>query len=149
MLISARTQKKKKETDKSKRELKSVIKRLDELERITTKLYEDVALGKITEERYQGMISKYEEEQSNYKTRESELKLQVTQAEETYENIEKFINLIEKYIDIQELNTMILNELIERIVVYEKTENPDGSKSQRVDIYYKFVGYVGVEKCIK
>ncbi len=146
MLISARDQKKKKETDKSKRELKSVIKRLDELERITTKLYEDVALGKITEERYQVMMSKYEEEQSSYKKREYELKTQVAQAEETYENIENFINLIEKYTDIQELNTKILNELIERIVVYEKTENPDGSKSQRVDIYYKFVGYVGVER---
>ncbi|MBE6033374.1 MAG: DUF4368 domain-containing protein [Clostridiales bacterium] len=24
----------------------------------------------------------------------------------------------------------------------EKTENADGSKSQRVDIYYKFIGYI-------
>lgn len=37
---------------------------------------------------------------------------------------------------------IILNELIERIVVHEKTVNEDGSKSQRVDIYYKFVGYI-------
>ncbi|NLI92976.1 MAG: DUF4368 domain-containing protein [Peptococcaceae bacterium] len=33
-----------------------------------------------------------------------------------------------------ELNTQILNELIQKIVVYDKTDNPDGSKSQRVDI---------------
>ena len=50
--------------------------------------------------------------------------------------------LIQKYTDITELNTQILNGLIQKIVVYEKTDNPDGSKSQRVDIHYKFIGYV-------
>ncbi|MDD2234936.1 MAG: DUF4368 domain-containing protein [Desulfitobacteriaceae bacterium] len=45
-----------------------------------------------------------------------------------------------------ELNTQILNELIQKIVVYEKTDNPDGSKSQRVDIHYKFIGYLEMKE---
>ena len=36
----------------------------------------------------------------------------------------------------------ILNELIEKIVVHEKVVAEDGSKSQQVDIYYKFIGCV-------
>ena len=54
--------------------------------------------------------------------------------------------IIWKYTDITELDAHILNELIEKIVVYEKTINPDGSKSQRVDIHYKFIGYVNQEE---
>ena len=32
------------------------------------------------------------------------------------------------------------------IVVHEKTENPDGSKSQRVNIHYKFIGYISLDE---
>ena len=60
-------------------------------------------------------------------------------------NICFFMALITRYTDITELNTQILNELIDHIVVYEKVINPDGQKSQRVDIHYKFVGMVKVE----
>lgn len=31
-------------------------------------------------------------------------------------------------------------------MVYEKTDNPDSSKSQRVDIHYKFIGYVEIKE---
>lgn len=50
--------------------------------------------------------------------------------------------------DIKELDTKILNELIEKIVVHEKTVNEDGSKSQRVDIYYKFIGFIKMEQLL-
>ena len=51
--------------------------------------------------------------------------------------------------DITELNAHILNELLEKIVVYEKEENQDGVKSQRIDIYYKFIGYVNLRGVMK
>ena len=56
--------------------------------------------------------------------------------------------LIRKYTEINELNMQMLNELIEKIVVYEKEDNPDGSKSQRVDIHYKFIGYVDIKEML-
>lgn len=146
MIITAKTEKKKQETEKFKRELKTVEKRLSELDRILNKLYEDLALEKLTEERYQIMSKRYEEEQAGLKERRNQLTEMVTRAESVYENIDKFLPIIQKYIDITELNTQILNELIQKIVVYEKTDNPDGSKSQRVDIYYKFIGYVEMKE---
>lgn len=36
----------------------------------------------------------------------------------------------------------ILNELIEKIVVHEKERGEDGTVTQQVDIYYKFIGYI-------
>ena len=54
----------------------------------------------------------------------------------------QFLPLIQKYTDIQELNAHILNELIEKIVVHEKEIGADGTKTQQVDIYYRFIGYV-------
>ena len=41
---------------------------------------------------------------------------------------------------------IILNELIEKIVVHEKVVDEDGTKSQRVDIYYKFIGCVNLRR---
>ncbi len=146
MLIAAKTEKKKQKTEKSKRELKTVEKRIAELDKILNKLYEDLVLEKVTEERYQVMSRGYEEEQSGLKERRNHLIELITRAESAYENIDKFLPIIQKYTDITELNTHILNELIQKIVVYEKTDNPDGSKSQRVDIHYKFIGYVEMKE---
>ena len=63
MLVSMKTEKKAQEINRCKRELKKVEKRLGELEKILNKLYEDAALERISEERYQSMASGYEREQ--------------------------------------------------------------------------------------
>ena len=142
MLVAAKSEKQKREIEKSRKELKSVKKRMGDLEKILNKLYEDLALERITESRYQSMAPLYESELEELHIKEIALTQAVNQAEDTYSRIEEFLPIISKYTDITELSTYILNELIERIVVHEKTVNEDGSKSQRVDIYYKFVGYI-------
>ena len=124
MLVAAKAEKKKQETEKYKREMKTTEKRLAELDKILNKLYEDLALEKLTEERYQVMSKHYEEEQSGLKEREGQLTELITRAESVYENIENFLPLIRKYTEINELNMQILNELIEKIVVYEKGGKP-------------------------
>lgn len=129
MLVASKDEKKKQETEKYKRELKSTEKRLTELDKILNKLYEDLALERVTEERYQVMSKHYEEEQSGKKERKNQLVELITRAESACENIENFLPLIRKYTEINELNMQILNELIEKIVVYEKEEHLDGSKS--------------------
>lgn len=142
MLIAAKTEKKKAETDRCRRELKKVDKRIAELSKILTKLYEDAALEKISEERYQAMAPGYEREQVVLKEKREELMAEIAHSEEIYENIEAFLPVIWKYTNITELTPLILNELIEKIVVHEKVVAEDGSKSQQVDIHYKFIGCV-------
>ena len=57
------------------------------------------------------------------------------------ENVDTFVNLIKDFSLIAELNSAILNTLIEKIVVHE-AEVIDGEKVQKIEIYYKFVGRI-------
>lgn len=142
MLLSAKLEKEKDETARARRELKKTEKRVEELDKILAKLYEDQALGKISEARYQAMAPGYEKEQESLKEKRDQLIAQLAHTQEVQDNVEQFVPLIQKYTDIQELTPHILNELIEKIVVHEKKVEEDGSKSQMVEIHYKFVGCI-------
>ena len=142
MLLSAKLEKEKDETARARRELKKTEKRVEELDKILAKLYEDQALGKISEARYQAMAPGYEKEQESLKEKRDQLIAQLAHTQEVQDNVEQFVPLIQKYTDIQELTPHILNELIEKIVVHEKKVDEDGSKSQLVEIHYKFVGCI-------
>ena len=148
MLVSMKTEKKEQELNRCRRELKKAEKRLGELEKILNKLYEDAALERISEERYQSMASAYEREQEALKAQREALSAEIAQGEEVYKNVEHFLPIIRKYTDITELNAHILNELIEKIVVHEKQVDGDGVKSQEVDIYYKFIGYINMKELL-
>ena len=62
-----------------------------------------------------------------------------------FEDSERFIRLLKKYDYITELSSELLNTLIEKITVGEKTYVEPNKVVQKVKIYYKFVGLVG--KC--
>lgn len=142
VLLRAKLEKEKGETVRAERELKKAEKRIGELDKILAKLYEDQALGKISEARYQAMAPGYEAEQASLQERVSRLREQLAHTQEVQDNVEQFVPLIQKYTDIQELTPHILNELVEKIVVHEKKVEEDGSKSQMVEIHYKFVGCI-------
>lgn len=142
VLLRAKLEKEKGETVRAERELKKAEKRIGELDKILAKLYEDQALGKNSEVRYQAMAPGYEAEQASLQERVSQLREQLAHTQEVQDNVEQFVPLIQKYTDIQELTPHILNELIEKIVVHEKKVEEDGSKSQMVEIHYKFVGCI-------
>ena len=146
MLVDAKTEKQKAEIERCKRELKKADKRIEELTKILNKLYEDVALEKISEERYQAMAPKYEQEQSELRGQREKLSAEIARSDEIYDNIQQFLPLIWKYTNVQELTPHILNELIEKIVVHEKEIGEDGVKTQQVDIYYKFIGCVNIRR---
>jgi len=56
-------------------------------------------------------------------------------------NADGFLKLIRQYTDIQELTPEILHSFIEKIVVHHR-ENVFGEMMQKVEIYYKMIGYV-------
>lgn len=142
MLQKAKSEKLKKENDKDKRELRTAEKRIGELDKIIAKRYADNALGRLTDERYGAMSAAYEAEQQVLKEKRNSLTVSIEQAEKAMQEVHDFVDLIGQFTNIQELNAKILNTLINKIVIHEKTVNPDGSKSQRVDIRYKFIGYL-------
>lgn len=140
MLVKMKTDQQKQDGTKIKVELQRVERRLSEITAVIKRLYEDLALGRISDERYEDMYQGLDQEERELKSKQETLKEQWEKTQEVFQNVEKFIPLINKYTDIQELNAYILNELIERIVVHEKVVGEDGNKTQKVEIYYKFVG---------
>lgn len=104
---------------------------------IQRKLYEDSALGKITDEQYVTLSRYCTTEQAQLKERLKLLKEQLQQAESKRENTTRFLELVREYTDMRELTKTILNELIDKVVVFDA-----GKRVQRIDIYYRFVGLI-------
>ena len=50
--------------------------------------------------------------------------------------------LVRKYTELTELNAVILNELIEKILVHETVKEENGEVVQEIEIYYRFVGKI-------
>ena len=106
-------------------------------------------MGKVPEARAQTMMAAYEQEQQELSAKKDTLQFEISQAEEAHDNAENFILLIAKYLYVEQLNSAILNELIEKIVVHEKEIDWNGNKVQRVDIHYRFVGYLPVPNILE
>ena len=123
-------------------ELKRAQKRQKELDRLFSKLYEDWAAERITEYNFKVLSEKYQTEQSDMLEKIEHLQAELATEQQTVVNIDQWIGLIQQYAHPEELTAEMLNALIEKIVVHEKTVGEDGEKEQTVDIYYRFVGKI-------
>lgn len=137
------TQNSKAELDKniseSKRKLEQAQSRMDRLDHIIQKLYEDNIDGKISDERFIIMSNNYENEQENLKVRISELKTEITEKQQKTVNVEQFLKLVRRYTDIQELNAEIIREFVQKIYVYNPIKVND-KKVQRLKIIWNCIG---------
>jgi ssDNA-specific exonuclease RecJ len=106
---------------KQKKRLAQIKKRSADLEVLLRKIYEDNALGKLPDKRYEEMATAYEKEQSEAEREAAELQSTVDSYIDGNERADRFIKLIERYENFDELTTTALNELVEKIVVHEPT----------------------------
>lgn len=115
--------------------------RESELQTIQRKLYEDNALGRITDEQFVALSRDFTTEQVQLKERLKLLEDQLNQAASQHENTTRFLERVRAYTNMQELTKPILNELIDKVVVFD-AEKINGKRVQRIDIYYRFVGLI-------
>ncbi len=123
----------------AKRKLTKDRKRITELDGIIKKLYESFAVGRISEERFDGLLAEYEAEQRMLRGDAAEAERQIATFEEETTNAGQFLELAKKYTDFSELTTPMINEFIEKIMVHAP-DRSDGDRVQEVDIYLKFIG---------
>lgn len=121
-----------------KKELVAVEKRIEELDSIISKLFEQNVLGKITDERFDKMSTSYEAEQQEINVRYKDLKSKVEAEEKKTKSTNQFLETIQKYENVTELNRSMLCELIDCIYVYQ-AEGTGDKKQQRVEINYRFL----------
>lgn len=112
---------------------------LAELDRSYEQLYEDRLEGNITERNFNLMNVSISKKQDKLIEEIKVLEGDIEVSLETEDNYKKFMNNISKYAKIKSLNRYILNQVIDKIYVYDK-EEIDGQISQKVEIHYKFIG---------
>lgn len=132
----------KKAQRKAAEELKQAEKRLKTVDTLFAKLYENYASEKMNERNYLKLSAQYQQEQEELDSRISELTRQMEEERQDSSNAEKWVKLIQQYTDLKELTAEVLNTLIDKILVHEAVKNPDGTKEQEVEIFYRFVGKI-------
>ena len=115
--------------------------RNQEIDNVFMSLYTDKAKGILTEQRFLKMTATLEQEQEDNRKRTQELVLMMRRTDEQESDVKTFMQEIRKYATIQELDEIILNRLISKILVGE-VRKVDGQKCQEVKIIYNFVGEI-------
>lgn len=129
------------EAKKLKAALKHQEKRYAELDILLKKAYEDNALGRLPDKRYEMLSAGYEKEQAELEQFIKTCREQLTQYDEDTDRTEKFLALVHKYTDITELTPVIINEFVDKILVH-KAEKIDGERVMEIEIYLNFIGKV-------
>ena len=141
--LMCRREEQEKSIREDKRRLEKAKKRLADIDKLITRIYEDMVLGNLSQERYQKMLEGYEAEQAALNNEVIGLEDWVATREEMEDNVDQFLALLEKYVDIPELTTTIVNEFIKQIIVYAPDKS-SGKRTQKVKIVFNFLEEVEV-----
>ena len=142
-LPSTATWKREKALAQQQKELSKAQARMTELDTLFRKLYEDNALGRLTDERFVFLTSGYEDEKKSLAARIDELQQQIATVTERKRDISRFIQIVGKYSDIQELTYENVHEFIDRILIHELDRE---TNTRKIEIHYSFVGQVDTEQ---
>ena len=104
------------------------------------RLYEDIALGRIEQDRYEQMSQKYSAEYYTLKTELAEIKEQLSEFENADGRAQRFMKLTERYAAFTELTPAILNEFISKILVHERDVKRSKYAVHRIELYFNHIG---------
>lgn len=130
---------KKRELAEKRRELNKAKKRIAEIDGLIQKLYEDNAIGKISDERYATLSMSYEEEQRALKSALPDMENYLETETDKTESLQRFIEKVRRITEIKELTAELVHEFIDKIVVHAP-RYLDGKRVQLIDIYYNGIG---------
>lgn len=114
--------------------------RIQELERLMCRIYEDMILEKIPSSRYEILNSQYEIEQRALSKEIKDLEIAISRYEKETDRARKFISLINRYENFDELTTTMINEFVEKIIVHERDRKGSQTSKQKIEIYFNFIG---------
>ena len=124
-----------------KQEINKLRRRVQELETMTAKLYEDKYTGAVSEDTFMVLAQKNEQERLAKAERLDTLLSEVDKAQQETAAIHNWTAIIRKYLDLQELDRAAIDELIDHIEIGER-RIVDGQRCQDIKVFYRFVGLV-------
>ena len=129
------------------KELKALQARDEELDGLFERIYEDNVSGKLSDDRFARMSRRYEEEQKELAEKIKALRAEIDKQNSQSMTTDMFISLVRKYTRARKLTPRMLNELIEKIEVFN-AEKVDGVWEQRLRIHYNCVGAIEIADLI-
>lgn len=133
----------KKRQQELKLSIESSKKRIGDLDKLFSRIYEDNVIGKLSDERYVRMAAEYEAEQKELLEKVKEEEKQLSEMEQKSVDMRLLLQGLREFTDMKELTPMIVNKLIRRIEVHNP-EKKHAHKSVKVDIYFTAVGLVSL-----
>ena len=128
------------QTKKQQKRIPQITTRLEQIDKVLNKLYEDNALGAISQDRYEQMSQKYSEEYYTLKAELATLQEQLSAYENAGGRAQKFLKLTERHAAFTDLTPAILNEFISRIEVHERDQKRARYAIQHISIYFNYIG---------
>ena len=129
-------------------ELQKVIARSNTVSQLYEKLYEDNVIGKVSDEWFVELSHKYEKERMDLKAKIADTRYKIEELKNNNSEYEKFISAIRRFMQMDNLTSPLLRELIDHIDIFE-TEGTGKSRTQRIVIYYRFIGYIELPNATK
>ncbi|WP_111875524.1 recombinase family protein [Aerococcus tenax] len=139
-------EKEKVEIEKQRVRLINNKSRIQELERLMCRIYEDMILEKIPSSRYEILNSQYETEQRALSKEIEDLELIISRYENETDRARKFISLISRYENFDEVTNTMINEFVEKIIIHERDRKGSQTSKQKIEIYFNFIGNYEVPK---
>lgn len=139
-------EKEKVEIEKQRVRLINNKSRIQELERLMCRIYEDMILEKIPSSRYEILNSQYETEQRALSKEIGDLELEISRYENETDRVRKFMSLISRYENFDDLTNTMINEFVEKIIIHERDRKGSQTSKQKIEIYFNFIGNYEVPK---
>ena len=125
------------------KELRTLLARDEELDGLFERIYEDNVSGKLSDDRFAKMSRRYEDEQKELAEKIKKLRSEIEKQSSQAMTTDMFIGLVRKYTRARKLTPRMLNELVEKIEVFN-AEKIDGVWEQRLRIHYNCVGTIEI-----
>ena len=127
----------------NKKLLSQYENRIKDIDNLIQHIYEDNISGKITDERFTTLSLNYEKEQKELKSKVKELANKLDTIKQQKLDLTSFVSKVKQYTEISELTPEIINELIDKIYVYQ-SEKVNSKPTQQIDIYYNGIGIINI-----
>lgn len=127
----------------AKQKLEQSQRRIREIDRLMTRMYEDNVCGRLPDDRYARMAEQYEAEQKELIASVSECEQTLSQMQKNTVDLRMLLKGLREFTDLRSLTPELVNTLIRRIEIHN-AEKIDGKRHVQVDIYFTAVGMINL-----